>query len=172
MKKLSSLLPIGAIVLLTTTGCQKSYHPVASLDQPLITCEELGDGMVTYLTSNEAVRLLDDEYRPMGPQTPCWRHAVQFAFDQDLDLPPRIIKQALKEFDAEKDATLFYQAANRYLLIIAQGEKQYTRQDRDFLTAYAEYIIHQATNAQDRQLSNIRQLCRNIDPDLYARLFQ
>ena len=122
-------------------------------------------------SDNELAELLDKALEE-GRVDECWMPLMREALSAKRDIPHRHLAKAVKVFNRRRHETLFHIAVYRYLADLAGGRGEYRAQDRRLLETYSSYLINNAGSSSDENLRQAMLLCRKLDRDLYAQLFE
>jgi hypothetical protein len=163
-------LSLAALLMAACVPQQKIAETSAPIWRQPLSCREAlaSEKMLAPL---ETAGLLDENYAEQHIEE-CWIPLMQKALDQKDDLPLAHLANALKVFNKQRHQRYFHLATYRYFSALIKGSRPYGPEDRQLLEMYCRYVINVAANVQDPNLSNAKLLCRRLDRDLYARLFE
>ena len=150
-------------------GCVTQKKATVVLAKP--TCEEALSGRLRILSDSEVGDLLDKALREDRIDG-CWIPLMEISLTENRGIPRKHLVKAVKVFNKHSYEALFHMAVHRYFADIAKGASRYREEDRKLLGAYCSYLINSVVSAEDQNLKQAKLLCRKIDRDLYARLFE
>jgi len=166
--KIYRILGLAAAVLLLVSGCAGKKQSAATMQGP--TCEEALTGELSTMTDSQVAALLDEAIEAQ-PQE-CWLPVMQELLEEKNEIPHQHLAEAVKRFNRQRYAEYFHLAVYRYLTDLAKGVDTYEPDDRVLLESYASYTIRTASSTNDPNIRQAQLLCRKLDTDLYARLFE
>ena len=151
------------------SGCTTTQQPVAVT--PVPTCSDVGPSGVAPFSDNEIEEMLDGALSANNIDD-CWVKVMKSCFEERRDIPLRHLAKGVKVFNQQKYKNIFHTAVYRYLSAIAKGEGEYGKEERKLLEVYCSYLINNSGSKDNDKLRQAMLLCKNLDPNLYSRLFR
>lgn len=136
---------------------------------PPLSCEEQLE--LSELKKEVIAGLLDSAEQDKEFDT-CWIPLVKNCLDTNKEIPHRHVLLAVKMFNQYKHEAYFQKATVRYFRDLIFDEMEYREQDKLYLTAYIRYILKICSNKDCPPLKTARQICKRLDPDLFAKFFE
>jgi hypothetical protein len=159
---------VGVMLLFVMVGCAGKNNTTAELQSP--NCEDALTGELSTMADAQVATLLDETIEEQ-PQE-CWVPIIQQLLTDKRNIPLKHLTEAINEFNKQRYAEYFHQAVYRYLAALAKGDVMYDQNDRILLESYASYTIRTATSSKDSNMRQAQLLCRKLDNELYAKLFE
>ena len=171
MKHMIRIYPgfaVSVMLLFIMVGCAGKNNSTVELQGP--TCEEALAGELSSMSDDQVVTLLD-EIMEEQPQE-CWVPIMQQLLTDKREIPHHHLVEAVKQFNKQRYAENFNQAVYRYLADLANGVDIYDQDDRALLESYTSYTIRTAASSRDPNVRQAQLLCRKLDNELHAKLFE
>ncbi len=168
MTRIYPALVVGVMLLFIMVGCAGRNNSTAGLQNP--TCEEALGGELSTMSDDQVATLLDETIEEQ-PQE-CWVPIMQQLLTDKQEIPHQHLAEAVKQFNKQRYAEYFNQAVYRYLADLAKGVDTYDQEDRVLLESYTSYTIRTAASSRDPNVRQAQLLCRKLDNELYAKLFE
>ncbi|RJQ48792.1 MAG: hypothetical protein C4530_24160 [Desulfobacteraceae bacterium] len=163
------LLSAGLFLAASLLGCTASRK--AAVIKPAPNCTEALAGSFNDLSENELSDLLDQTSSETRLES-CWIPLMKKGLDDNRDIPHAHLLKAVKVFNKKQHEVYFHKAVYRYLAGLTQTPNRYRMEDRNLLETYCSYLINSAATSKDERLDHAKVLCRKLDRDLYAGLFE
>jgi len=163
-------LLIGCMSLALFAAACAQHRPVA-VQEPL-TCEDLLAKTDLNAAGDEQLAIALDASETGGRPDSCWMHLMRRALKENRKVPMHYLIEAVKVFNKQQYAEEFQLAVYRYLAELAERNGGYRAQDRALLESWCRLEIRSAASVKDPNLIRARTVCRKLDQQLYARLFE
>lgn len=169
IKHIIKVMPAGLVIGILLAGCVSAKKVAVIPPQPV--CSEAAAGDLSDLTDSELIGLLDGAVDGSGLDD-CWIPLMQASLDENREIPQAHLVKAVKTFNKRQYEPYFHKALYRYFKAITDNPGVYRPEDRKLLETYCSYLINSAESSRDRNLRQAKLLCRKLDGNLYARLFE
>jgi len=170
---LKKTIPINlAVVLILTAtffGCTGLRKAAVIMPQP--TCAEAVGSGIRNTSDNDLTALLD-ESQGEDRRDSCWVPLVKLGLDDKRDIPRAHLAKAIKVFNKREHEAYFHKAVYRYFADLSKNRSGFRPEDRRLLQAYSSYLINSVRSQEDPNLKQAKLLCKRLDRNLYAKLFE
>ena len=168
-KTISVNLAVVLISMATFFGCTGLRK--AAVVMPQLTCAEAVGSSIHNISDNELAALLD-ESQGEDRRDSCWVPLVKLGLDDKRDIPRAHLVTAVKVFNQREHEAYFHKAVYRYFADLSKNRSGFRPEDRRLLQAYSSYLINSAHSQEDPNLKQAKLLCKRLDRNLYAKLFE